>query len=123
MTNDPNEIDAAELDRHRPAAGQRLLGAPTTRAFQLAEVRALAPEGRWADFPRVLAFRPAAGCSAFAGGGGDEFGDFFALLLVEDAARHPARSGGAVDAVFDGVEDAAFGRFDRVAALGPAGGP
>ena len=45
------------------------------------------------------------------------------LLLVEDAAGHPARGGGAVDAVFDRVEDAAFGllrSFPRRSGL-PAG--
>ena len=45
---------------------------------------------------------------------GDEFGDFFGLLFVEDAGGHPARGGAAVDAVFDRVEDPAFGRFDRL---------
>ena len=65
------------------------------------------------------------GPSAFAGGAGDEFGDFLRLLFVEDAARHPARRGRAVDAVFDRVEDAAFGRFDRRfrGFWPPSGGP
>src|SRR4051812_900567 len=52
------------------------------------------------------------GRSALAGGPGDEFGDFLGLLLVEDPPGHAA-GGGAVDAVFDRVEDAAFGRLDR----------
>src|SRR5659263_372484 len=54
-----------------------------------------------------------------AGGVGDEFGHFFGLLLVEDAGGHAAGSG-AVDAVFDRVEDAAFGRFDRLLCGAPA---
>ena len=49
----------------------------------------------------------AAAGSAAAGGVADELGDFFGLLFVEDAGRHPPRRF-AVDAVFDRVEDAFF---------------
>ena len=38
--------------------------------------------------------------SALAGGVGDEFGDFFGLLFVEDPGRHAARGGRGVDARF-----------------------
>src|SRR4051794_267874 len=55
---------------------------------------------------------PRARLSALAGRGGDELGHFFGLLFVEDAAGH-APGSAAVDSVFDRVEDAAFGRFDR----------
>ena len=67
---------------------------------------------------------PSAGGSALAGGGGDEFGDFFRpARSLRMPPRHAARGGGAVDAVFDRVEHAAFGRFDRRFGASPFGGP
>ena len=111
MTREPEGDHAAELSRDRPPAGQRLLGLRPRGPLQRPELRPLTGTSVPSCTHSGSTSASGRASSALAGGVGDEFGDFFGLLAVEDAGRHPARGGAAVDAVFDRVEDAAFGRL------------
>lgn len=81
--------------------------------FRMATARVRPSELRDTARPGVPAGRAATGYETgsltLAGGVGDEFGDFFGLLTGDDSGRHPAGRG-AVNTVFDRVENAAFDR-------------
>ncbi len=81
MTRDAEEGEAEGFVGDRPPAGQRVLGLRPRRTVQFAEALALAA----------------------AGGLSDELGHFLGLRAGEDAGRHAARGGAAVDALVDRV--------------------